>query len=355
MPFFSAFPAFDGIQQQVQYYVFQNFVPAAGDVVSRYLHNFTQQTGKLTTMGIIGLGVTAIILLATIESALNRIFRVRIQRPLAFRVLMFWALLTLSPLLIGISLSLSTYLYALSAWFDVAQFSNSLGSSLVHEVVPNLIMVIALTIFYSAVPNRTVHWQSGVTGGILAGVLFAILKKLFVGGVILIFSSYHVIYGVLAAIPIFLIWMFLVWVVVLLGALLTSALEDWKYSSYVSEHPMTPAERMAAVLHVLHLLKSQHQKGGGLSDDVLERELGVATVFEIMRDLQQSGYCLPVENHKWVLARDLDEANLDELYCVLGFDLTKASYNTPMSAVAISRAEQARSQAMRRPLSEVVG
>tara|TARA_B100001971_G_scaffold198749_1_gene208700 strand:- start:242 stop:916 length:675 start_codon:yes stop_codon:yes gene_type:complete len=182
LPFFSAFPAFDGIQQQVQYYVFQNFVPAAGDVVSRYLHNFTQQTGKLTTMGIIGLGVTAIILLATIESALNRIFRVRIQRPLAFRVLMFWALLTLSPLLIGISLSLSTYLYALSAWFDVAQFSNSLGSSLVHEVVPNLIMVIALTIFYSAVPNRTVHWQSGVTGGILAGVLFAILKKLFVGG-----------------------------------------------------------------------------------------------------------------------------------------------------------------------------
>ena len=88
---FAAFPAFNGIQNQLQDFVFKNFVPSAGDVISEYFTNFTQNAGKLTALGITGLAVTAIMLLATIENCLNRIFRVQVRRSRASRLLIFWA------------------------------------------------------------------------------------------------------------------------------------------------------------------------------------------------------------------------------------------------------------------------
>ena len=111
---------------------------------------------------------------------------------------------------------------------------------------------------------------------------------------------------------------------------------------------------MAAVLYALQLLRKQQQIGGGLSEDILMQELGIDTVDQVMKDLEQSGYCALADNHKWVLARDLNESTLDELYRLMGFDLTQASYRNPNSADAITVAEEARLKAMRRPLSEVV-
>ena len=111
---------------------------------------------------------------------------------------------------------------------------------------------------------------------------------------------------------------------------------------------------MAAVLYALHLLRKQQQMGGGLSKDTLLQKLGIDGVDEVMNDLQQAGYCILADNQKWVLARDLNESTLDELYRQMGFDLTQASYRNPNSAEAITVAEEARLKAMHRPLSEVV-
>ena len=350
---FAAFPAFNGIQNQLQDFVFQNFVPSAGDVISEYFTNFTQNAGKLTALGITGLAVTAIMLLATIENCLNRIFRVQVRRSRTSRLLIFWALLTMGPLLIGMSLSLSTYYYALSAWFDVVQINLSVGSLMVREVLPNLIMMLALTIVYIFVPNRSVNWQSGVTGGILAGILFSILKKLF-ALFVSNFTAYQTIYGVLASIPIFLVWMYLAWTVVLIGALTTAVLDDPVKSKLLKQQNIKPAERMAAVLYALHLLRKQQQMGGGLSEDILLQELGIDAVDQVMKDLQQAGYCMLADNNQWLLARDLNKSTLDELYRLMGFDLTQASYRNLNSADAITVAEEARLKAMHRPLSEVV-
>ena len=349
---FAAFPAFNDIQHQLQDFVFQNFVPSAGDVISEYFTSFTQNAGKLTALGITGLAVTAIMLLATIENCLNRIFRVKVRRSRTSRLLIFWALLTMGPLLIGMSLSLSTYYYALSAWFDVVQINLSVGSLMVREVLPNLIMMLALTIVYIFVPNRSVNWQSGVTGGILAGILFSILKKLF-ALFVSNFTAYQTIYGVLASIPIFLVWMYLAWTVVLIGALTTAVLDDPVKSKLLKQQNIKPAERMAAVLYALHLLRKQ-QMGGGLSEDILLQELGIDAVDQVMKDLQQAGYCMLADNNQWLLARDLNKSTLDELYRLIGFDLTQASYRNLNSEDAITVAEEARLKAMHRPLSEVV-
>ena len=144
---FAAFPAFNGIQNQFQEFVFQNFVPTAGNTISKYFTNFTQNAGKLTALGITGLAVTAIMLLATIENCLNRIFRVQGRRSRTSRLLIFWALLTMGRLLIGMSLSLSTYYYAVSAWFDVVQIKFSFGSLIAREVLPNIIMMLYIYLY----------------------------------------------------------------------------------------------------------------------------------------------------------------------------------------------------------------
>ncbi len=351
---FAAFPAFDGVQLQLQAYVFENFVPAAGDAVSDYLKTFTEKTGGMTTIGIVGLGVTAIMLLATIEDALNRIFRVREKRPFVSRLLMFWALLTLGPLLMGASLSLSTYFYALTNWVSVDGLGGVANiSAFASVILPNIMVMAALTFFYIFVPNRTISWRNGIIGGVVAGILFAVLKKLF-GLYVSHFPSYQAIYGVLATIPIFLIWMYLTWAVVLMGALLTATLEDWGHTAFRKGKVVTPADKMAAALHALRLLKEQHAKGGPLPDTHLSREIGSHVASDVMKLLSGAGFVAVTEEDKWVLARDLSEADLSELYQVLGLELSDAEYGHGNASSAIADAEAALLNAMKKPLSAVV-
>ncbi|WP_135076939.1 YihY family inner membrane protein [Terasakiella sp. SH-1] len=350
---FAAFPAFEGVQQQLQSYVFENFVPAAGDAVSQYLKSFTEKTGGMTTIGIVGLGVTAIMLLATIEDALNRIFRVREKRPFVSRLLMFWALLTLGPLLMGASLSLSTYFYALANWVNVDQMGGINVSAFASVILPNVMVMAALTFFYIFVPNRTISKRNGLIGGVAAGAVFAVLKTLF-GLYVSHFPSYQAIYGVLATIPIFLIWMYLAWAVVLMGALLTATLEDWGHTAFREGKLITPADRLAAALHALRLLKEQHGKGGPLADTILNQELGTHVASEVMKALNKAGFVALTGEDKWVLARDLTQAELAELHQVLGLELTDAQYGHGKTAQAINEAEQARLKAMQKALSEVI-
>jgi len=352
---FAAFPAFEGVQQQLQAYVFENFVPAAGDAVSGYLETFTEKTGGMTTIGIVGLGVTAIMLLATIEDALNRIFRVREKRPFVSRLLMFWALLTLGPLLMGASLSLSTYFYALTNWVNV----DGLGvggvsvSGFASVVLPNVMIMMGLTFFYMLVPNRTITWKNALIGGISAGFLFGVLKKLF-GLYISHFPSYTAIYGVLATIPIFLIWMYLTWAVVLLGALLTATLGDWGQTAFREGKLVTPADKMSAALHALRLLKEQHGIGGALADGILTRELGSHVAVEVMKNLDKAGFVAMSGEDKWVLARDLAKTDLAELHHILGLDLADADYDHGKVAKVITEIEAVRIHAMKKSLSDVV-
>lgn len=349
---FAAFPAFDGLQVQLQSYVFQNFVPAAGDAVAKYLHTFTEKTGGMTTIGIVGLGVTAIMLLATIEDAMNRIFRVREKRPFVSRLLMFWALMTLGPLLMGVSLSLSTYFYALTNWVDSSGVGGINVSAFASVILPNLMMMAALTFFYVFVPNRTISFKNGIIGGVVAGFFFALLKKLF-GLYISHFPSYQAIYGVLATIPIFLIWMYLTWAVVLMGALLTSTLEDWGRNAFRDGKIVTPADKMAAALHALRLLKEQHVKGGPLSDRVLNRELGTHIAAVVMKALEKAGFVALSHEDQWVLARDLGTVQLHELYSILELDLNSPSIGK-RAAAALQEAEQARMKAMEKTVSEIL-
>jgi len=216
---FSLFPEFESWSRKVEEFVYRNFVPAAGDVIQSYLREFAGQAGKLTAVGLVFLIVSALLLLFTIEDTFHRIFRVERRRSIIQRMLAYWAVLTLAPLLIGASLSLSSYLISVAARSDQVVQNRLLGW------LPLVFELMAFVLLYTVAPNKSVRLRHAFTGALLAAILFEASKQGF-AYFVLNFRSYEVIYGALATIPIFLVWIYLSWLVVLVGAVLVAELGD---------------------------------------------------------------------------------------------------------------------------------
>lgn len=211
----SMFPVFEAWALMLEEFVYQNFVPAAGEVIREHLQRFTEHTGKLTVIGLAFLVLSALLLLSTIEETFNEIWHVESGRGLTQRVLAYWAVLTLGPLLIGVSLSITSYLVSLTFVSEQNMFAQA--HSYLLSVSPFVLEVIAFIILYVVVPNCDVRFRDALTGGIVAALLFELSKRGF-AWFVLNFSSYQIIYGALATIPIFLIWIYISWSVVLMGA-----------------------------------------------------------------------------------------------------------------------------------------
>jgi membrane protein len=222
---FAAFPVFSSSRDQIQAFILNHLLPEQGAALSQHLEQFLANTGSLTAIGIIGLALTAILLLNTIESTFNQLFRVSQKRPLIARFLMFWAVITLGPLLLGASLSLSTTLFAASHWLE-ANWIAGFNTWLVR-CLPNLFIGAALVLFYVVIPNRPVPIRNALIGSIVATFLFSLLRKGF-GFYVMSTGGYVTLYGAAAIVPLFLIWMYLTWAVVLLGAEMTAVLTTFK-------------------------------------------------------------------------------------------------------------------------------
>ncbi|MDJ0956982.1 MAG: virulence factor BrkB family protein [Arenicellales bacterium] len=217
----SIFPVFEEWSRELENFVYRNFVPAAGDVIQSQLEEFIGQTGRLTAFGLLFLLVSALLLLFTIEETLNKIWRVQDSRTIIQRILSYWAVLTLAPLLMGASLSLTSYLVSTAFGNgDIAQLR-----TVFLAVLPFLFVVLAFVLLYMAVPNKRIKFKDALIGGVAAGLLFEITKRGFTW-YISNFQSYEVIYGALSSIPIFLIWVYLSWLVVLIGAEITATLGE---------------------------------------------------------------------------------------------------------------------------------
>ncbi len=216
----SLFPIFQGWSGEIQDFIYSNFLPQLGDQVQQYLQEFSANAGRLTLWGLIFLMVTTLTLLATIEDAFNEIWEVKTGRPMMQRVLVYWAMLTLGPILIALSLSVSSYVFSLSI---IEGQSVIIGvKKQLLNVLPFLLELLAFVFFYNSVPNCEVRLKHAVIGGIIAALLFELAKFGF-GQYLFYFKSYQRIYGALAILPVFLIWIYLSWLVVLIGAYIASA------------------------------------------------------------------------------------------------------------------------------------
>lgn len=326
----AAFPVFEGVRDRFQDAVFANFLPQSAEAMRTYFDQFIQNTTTLSAVGIVGLAATAVLLLGTIEADLNAIFRVRKPRPLVPRLLVFWAMITLGPLLVGASFSLATYLFVAGEWLGLDVLAGPLGW--MGRVAPTLMIIIGLATFYMVIPNRHVPAKSALSGGVIAGILFALLRNVF-GWYVATFPTYQNVYGALSVVPIFLIWMYLSWSVVLLGAVITTTLGEWSRAG--GRKPSEDAigvDRLDNALTILGILgDASLSSGKPIRRNVLLTETALAEdrVDSILKILQHNGFVQTTADEGWVISRDLESATLFDL-----FDALSLAPTTPKGDVS---------------------
>ncbi len=218
----SLFPVFQEWSTTVEAFVFDNFVPASGEVINTYIQQFRGQVGKLTLFGLVTLLLTSLMLLSTIENALNKIWRVATGRSPGQRLLVYWTLLTLGPILVVASLAVSSYLLATELMSGVVESAS--GTRMLFKALPFLFEFCSFVLLYYVVPNREIRLAHAAFGAVVAVILFEIAKVGFTWYVT-DFNSFEVIYGALGVIPVFLIWIYISWLVILAGARYAARLE----------------------------------------------------------------------------------------------------------------------------------
>ena len=312
----SAFPAFEKGIAELQAFVLQNALPDTPGL-KRFMEQigtFSHNAGRLTAIGLAAFAVTAVMLMLTIDNTINRIFRVQRRRTALQNVLMYWAVLTLGPVLIGGSLSITSY--ALGASLGLLHPDGP--ASLLLRVLPFLLTCAALVLLYGIVPARRVEWKHAIIGGILAGIAFELAKR----GFALYLSrvpTFRLVYGAFATIPVFLLWLYISWVVVLCGAIFTALLPGWRAKS---DHGRAPGEQFADALGALAILARAHAEGRLVKLNAMARELRVLPyrVEQVVEQTATLRWTVRVGKDRWVLSRDAASIPLAEVYQAFVYD-----------------------------------
>jgi membrane protein len=219
----TAFPIFSEIRELIENFIYQNFVPASGDVVQEHITGFVSNATKMSAIAITALFILAMLLISAIDQCLNKLWRVNEKRRVITSFSMYWMVLSLGPVLVGSSLVMTSYILSLVSIGDY----DLLGlSNIAVQALPLVASIAAFFILYMVVPNKVVPAKFALAGATLAAILFEIAKKAFAIYVTQL-PSYEAIYGALSSIPILFLWVYLSWLVVLVGALFTVSLEDY--------------------------------------------------------------------------------------------------------------------------------
>jgi membrane protein len=258
---FTAFPIFSSFQAALEKYLLQSLVPdTIAKPVMAALTQFASKASQVGSLGLVALLVAALALVFTIDRTLNAIWRVRKSRPLAQRVLVYWAALTLGPLLLGVSLSVTSY--AISASRGLVDAMPG-GVSVLLGVIQFSLVAAGLAGMYRFVPNTYVKWTHAWAGALFVAIGFEAAKRGLAWYVGLV-PTYSVIYGAFATLPIFLLWIYVTWVVVLLGAVIAAYAPS--LSMRVARLPDTPGYRFALAVALLReLRRARSGDGRGLS------------------------------------------------------------------------------------------
>lgn len=347
----SAFPVFEDWSADLQNYIFSNFVPGAASQLKSTLDGLLKNTGTLTVTGVIGVIVSLLITLNSVEGTFNRIWRVVGARPKLSRFLVYWTVFTLGALLAAGSFALSASFYALPL------FSTDQGKVLERmslALAPVLIEFLAIVAIYKVVPHRTVKLRYAMAGALLATVLLELIKwglGIYLGN----FGSYQKLYGALAALPILLLWIYLCWVAVLLGASLASSISAFRYQPASQRLPM--GYELYGLLRLIGRFREARGEGRGLHvDEIMELEpsLTDSLVQQFIAQLEQASVLRRAESGEWLLARDLDGISLAELYETCRLRIPVAEAYLPAQGDMLGTASIAALNELRVPLRELL-
>jgi len=314
----SAVPALKGVGEEIQRFILANFLPDSGEAVHEYLTAFTSQARQLTWIGVLFLLATAYTMLVSVEKAFNHIWRVRQPRRGVARFLLYWAVLSLGPLLLGAGFVASTYVTSLSL---LSGPDALIGAKPLLRITPIFSSVAAFTLFYAVVPNTRVPLRYALIGGLFAAALFEIAKALF-GFYVRMFPGYQLIYGAFATVPLFLLWIYLSWLIVLFGAELVCNLPR---SQHWRRRKLPRLLVLLGVLRQFYLaqqtgerlsLRKLHTRGWPLPEDEWD---------ELLDFLESTRLVCASSNGGWLLCRDISQYSLEQLLESLPWPLPTAT------------------------------
>ncbi|HEV8692973.1 MAG TPA: YihY family inner membrane protein [Lysobacter sp.] len=347
----SAFPVFGVWSDRLSDYVFANFVPSAARSVETYLKQFSANAGQLTAAGVVALVVSLLITLNGIETAFNRIWRVKAARPKVSRFLVYWTVFTLGALMAAASLAISAKFFAMSVFQTTA---GGVLQEFLLRLAPMAIELVAIAAIYKVVPHRTIQWRHAIAGALLATTAFEVVKW-GLGLYLASFGSYSKIYGTLAAVPIFLLWIYLSWVSVLLGASLASSISAFRYQPAAMRLPL--GYEMYGLIRMLARFNEARKRGRGLHSDQIQRLEPMLTdglVQQMLAQLCDINVVRRTEDGEWLLARDLDELSMAELYEACQLRIPIAEAHLPCREDALGHAAVEAMDELRIPLRDLL-
>ncbi|MYM32300.1 tRNA-processing RNAse BN [Duganella sacchari] len=331
---FTTFPLFKTLQTSLEAYFVQSVMPKSiSSTILNYLTMFASKATRLSAVGAVALIFTSITMMNLIERVFNRIWRVRDERAWTKRILVYWALLTLGPLLIGVSITLSSQVFMATS--DLVGHVPIVGA-VIYTVLSLALTTAFFTMLYVMVPNRDVDWYDAAWGGLVAGLAFELAKR---GFAIFItqFPTYSKIYGALAAVPLFLLWVYVSWMITLFGALLAAALPVVKYERWWHEaQPGGEFVDAMAILKVLHVackcgdtalvsagqIRARTRLGFDEMDNLLERMMAEGWVGRVpvaAPPRVQWGKRVSEGADNWVILANLEKLTLAEVYRLFVF------------------------------------
>ncbi|MBV8656501.1 MAG: YihY family inner membrane protein [Burkholderiales bacterium] len=302
----SAFPMFQDFSVRFKIFLTSNLVPdAAGKIITIYMRQFTDNAYKLTAVGMLSLGVTAVAMMATIDKTFNRIWRVHRQRNWLVKTLTYWAILTLGPLLMGISLTLTGWIANQGAVLATLISSGSF-----------LLAVAGLALMYRVVPNCPVPPRHAWTAAAAATLVLVVMRLLF-SWYIRKFGTFKLVYGAFAAFPIFLLWLYVVWTIILAGAVISASLSYWHGEAW-RRRPHA-GQRVFDAVRLLLKLDEARRAGVTPTLDRLRRSLslGQDELHELLQRLADKGWVQPTRFDGWVQSTALERITLKELFHLL--------------------------------------
>jgi membrane protein len=274
----------------------------------------------------------------TIDKAFNVIWKVTRPRPLVKRLVAYWAVLTLAPLLIGASLSLTSWLVGLSMGHGkhVSPFG-----VVILKILPVLFATMAFALLYRVVPNRHVPKSHALSGAFMAAIVFETMSRIF-GYYISHFPTYTLVYGAFASVPIFLMWIYLSWMTILFGAVIAASLSHWRTPAAKGS---LPATRLLNALRVLQIMANGFRQGKVSTLPELSKtlRLGYDTLENILEDLSGADIVRKAVGNGWLLVRDINHIRTTELLHLFLIDpssLSTAQNDDPLRQWLTTCAEQ---------------
>lgn len=307
---FSNFPAFKTLAETLATFLQKEILPElAAQIVTTYALQFSEKAAQLTLIGTTLLVVTVLLLLHTIDGVFNAIWGVRKPRPILTRFAVYWVALTLGPIAVAGSIFATGELVATSITLIG---SHTEGSAFSAMLAPLMLLGTLFSFLYFGTPNHPVRLVHALIGGFTAALAFLLMQRLF-GLFIARFPTYTLVYGTFAALPIFLVWLYLSWVVVLLGAILAATLPEFMEQRSVMA-PF-PGNRALAGLNILISLATGQRRGTTTTFELLQTHSGCnrSDTESLLHEMCESGWVARTEDETWVLTRRPEDLTASEV------------------------------------------